>query len=104
MTDYKELVERLQAPAFWFSESAEGHPGENTAPREAATVITDLQGKLEAAERELHEVEEVNKNFTDQYAKDSADISRLKALLAEAEMWLSPFVPKELREKINAEK
>ena len=36
MTD---LVQRLRAPHYWMSGSAEGHEGENNAPREAADEI-----------------------------------------------------------------
>jgi hypothetical protein len=41
-----DLVKRLRAPAYWFSESDEGHPGENSAPREAADRIEAMDGAL----------------------------------------------------------
>jgi len=37
-----EIVQRLQAPAYWMSGSDEGHEGENDAPREAADTIIRL--------------------------------------------------------------
>ena len=54
MTD---IVERLRAPAYWFSGSSEGHEGENNAPYEAAARIE----QLEAALRDLADC----KTFTD---------------------------------------
>jgi len=42
-----DLVKRLRAPAYWFSESDEGHPGENSAPREAADRIEALETEVE---------------------------------------------------------
>ena len=54
MTD---IVERLRAPAYWFSGSSEGHEGENNAPYEAAARIE----QLEAALREIADC----KTFTD---------------------------------------
>ena len=52
MTD---IVERLRAPAYWFSGSSEGHEGENNAPYEAAARIE----QLEAALREIMGMDEV---------------------------------------------
>lgn len=43
MTD---IVERLRAPAYWFSGSSEGHEGENSAPYEAADEIERLRAAL----------------------------------------------------------
>lgn len=37
--DLLALADRLDAPAYWFSGSGEGHEGENTAPREAAAAL-----------------------------------------------------------------
>jgi hypothetical protein len=41
-----EIVKRLLAPAYWISGSAEGHEGENNAPREAADEITRLKAEV----------------------------------------------------------
>lgn len=41
-----DLVDRLRAPAYWFSGSDEGHEGENNAPYEAAVEIERLRAAL----------------------------------------------------------
>ena len=37
--DLLALADRLEAPAYWFSGSDEGHECENAAPREAAAAL-----------------------------------------------------------------
>lgn len=41
-----DIVERLRAPHYWMSGSAEGHEGENSAPLEAAAEIERLRAAL----------------------------------------------------------
>lgn len=60
-----DIVERLRAPAYWFSGSSEGHEGENNAPYEAAARIE----RLEADQRDT----------TEEFGKLSHDLG--KALL-----------------------
>lgn len=48
MSDYNELLERLEAPAYWFSGSADGHEAENDTPYEAATAIRTLLAERQA--------------------------------------------------------
>lgn len=47
----RDIVERLQAPAYWISGSSEGHDGENEAPLEAADEILRLRAELADAKR-----------------------------------------------------
>lgn len=53
MTDDKNLVERLRAPAYWFSGSYAGHEGENGAPLEAADAIERLTRERDEARAAL---------------------------------------------------
>ena len=57
MMDY--MVKRLRAPAYWFSESDEGHPGENSAPREAADHIDALTADRNAWKANAERLAEV---------------------------------------------
>lgn len=43
-----DIVERLRAPAYWFSGSSEGHEGENSAPYEAADEIERLRAVVQS--------------------------------------------------------
>jgi len=46
--DLLALADRLDAPAYWFSGSGEGHEGENTAPRDAAAALRVLVAERQA--------------------------------------------------------
>jgi uncharacterized small protein (DUF1192 family) len=74
-----EIVKRLLAPAYWISGSAEGHEGENNAPREAADEITRLIARLRE-EVAWHEADKAR--FHDVQAAHLREITRLKAEVA----------------------
>ena len=46
--DLLALADRLEAPAYWFSGSDEGHEGENAAPREAAAALRAIVAERQA--------------------------------------------------------
>jgi len=46
--DLLALADRLEAPAYWFSGSDEGHEGENAAPREAAAALHAIVAERQA--------------------------------------------------------
>ena len=46
--DILALADRLEAPAYWFSGSDEGHEGENAAPREAAAALRAVVAEQQA--------------------------------------------------------
>jgi hypothetical protein len=66
-----DIVDRLEAPAYWMSGSSEGHEGENDAPREAAAEIRRLRERV--AELEVPEGWRVT---TFQRASDEAEVWR----------------------------
>lgn len=53
----RDIVQRLRAPAYWMSGSAQGHEGENDAPREAANEIDRLRAHAEAMAEALRAIE-----------------------------------------------
>ena len=44
-----DIVQRLRAPAYWFSGSDEGHEGDNSVPSEAADEIDRLRASERSA-------------------------------------------------------
>lgn len=85
MTD---IVERLRAPAYWFSGSSEGHEGDNSAPLEAARIIEILRVELARINMENDRLTRTNRTKREHRdkllkakAKDADEIERLRAAL-----------------------
>ena len=69
MGDPEEMAKRLEAPHYWMSGSADGHEGENDAPREAASMIRILAAdngtlRAEVADQKRMRAEEKAKIIT----------------------------------------
>ena len=54
--DLLALADRLEAPAYWFSGSDEGHEGENAVPHEAAAALRAIVAERDALRAALEEI------------------------------------------------
>jgi hypothetical protein len=78
-----DIVERLRAPAYWFSGSSEGHEGENSAPLDAASTIERLRVELTRINMENDRLTRTNRAKREHRNKLLHEITRLRAALRE---------------------